>query len=188
MDGLALAIGRETASLVGAAAAGDRSAFDQLVRLHAEQVYRVALRMLDNPHDAEDVQQETFVQAFRRLRSFRGEAAFGTWLYAITARLCLRRRRQRASRPEEVPGQLPASANPQMDPQELFAVREEAARVQRVLTALSPPDRLLIVLRYVEQLSHAQIAQVLGCSPESSRSRLLRAKQLFREHYHRMEP
>ncbi len=62
-----------------------------------------------------------------------------------------------------------------------------AARVQRTLGALAPPDRLLIVLRYIEGLDHTQIADVLGCSAESSRSRLSRARRLFREHYERTE-
>jgi RNA polymerase sigma-70 factor (ECF subfamily) len=179
MDGLALTLGSETAGLVRAAARGDRNAFDRLVQLHAKQVYRVALRMLGNADDAEDVQQETFLQAYRRLSGFRCEAAFGTWLYTIVARLCLSRQRRRAIRPEEVPAEVAPIAGPE----EQFAAREEAARVQGALAAMSPPDRLLIVLRYVEQLSHAEIGQVLQCSPESSRSRLSRARRLFRERY-----
>ena len=179
MDSLALTAGSETAGLARAAARGDRDAFDRLVQLHADQVYRVALRMLGNADDAEDVQQETFLQAYRRLSSFRGEAAFGTWLYTIAARLCLSRQRRRATRPKEMLGE----AVPFADPGERLAAREEAARVQGALDALPPPDRLLIVLRYIEELSHAEIGQVLRCSPESSRSRLSRARRLFRERY-----
>ena len=185
MDAGALAIGRENSRLVEAAAAGDATAFDDLVRLHGEVIYRLALRMLGNPQDAEDVQQETFLQAYRRLRSFRREAAFGTWLYAIAARLCLSKLRRRVHWQEELTNDPPS--DPRLDPQERIASLASADRVQRALRSLSPSDRLLIVLKYVESLSHEQIAQVLGCSPESSRSRLVRAKRLFREHYQALE-
>jgi len=188
MDGLgALAINRDNANLVRAATAGDRAAFDQLMELHAGQVYRLALRMLGNREEAEDVQQDTFVQAFRRLRNFRGEAPFRAWVCAIAARNCLMRMRRSSRRPEQAPEEVAAYASAGLDVHEQVGSLALAARVQRALAALSPPDRLLIVLKYVEQFSHEQIAQVLGCSVESSRSRLLRAKRLFREHYQRME-
>ncbi len=181
MDGVgALGMTRENARLVKAAAAGDEAAFDQLVEAHAPRVYRLALRMLGDRQEAEDVQQETFLQAFRHLRSFRGQASFNTWLYTIAARLCLRRRAKPPSEP--LPDDLPAYAAEDWE-SHLAA----AARVQRTLAALAPPDRLLIVLRYIEGLDHTQIADVLGCSVESSRSRLSRARRLFREHYERTE-
>ena len=80
--------------LIAMARAGEVTAFDALLRQHAAAVYRLALRMLGHPEDAEDVQQETFILAYRQLRAFRGEASFATWLYAIAARLCLSRRRR----------------------------------------------------------------------------------------------
>jgi len=186
MDGLALTVGPEIDCLVRAAAAGDRGAFDQLVQLHADQVYRVALRMLDDPDDAEDVQQETFLQAYRRLDSFRGEAAFGTWLYTIAARLCLGRRRRSARLHEPIAPEMRAGAQQAHNPQDQLDALDSAGRVQRTLAALAPRDRLLIVLRYIEELNHEEIGRILGCSTESSRSRLARAKRLFRQHYERM--
>jgi RNA polymerase sigma-70 factor (ECF subfamily) len=179
----ALRTGPESADLVRAAAAGDAAAFDLLVQRHAVQVYRLALRMLGDPQEAEDVRQETFLRAYRSLRAFRGEAAFGTWLYTIASRLCLSHRR--AQRPEEAAGVIVAEIGD--DPQERLAAREAAERVQRTLAALAPADRLLIVLKHIEGLNHGEIAQVLGCSPESSRSRLSRARRLFRERYEGME-
>jgi len=179
----ALVMGPDSAGLVSAAAAGDAAAFDALVHQHSARVFRLALRMLGHRQDAEDVQQETFLRAYRKLHSFRGEAAFSTWLYSIASRLCLSRRRAR--RPEE-PVNMDV-ADLCEDPQARLAARELAGRVQRALAALAPSDRLLIVLKHIEELSHEEIAQVLGCSPESSRSRLLRAKRLFRQHYERTE-
>jgi RNA polymerase sigma-70 factor (ECF subfamily) len=188
MDSAALAIERSQLDLIGAAMAGDTSAFDLLVRQHARQVFRLALRMLGNREDAEDVQQETFVRAHQRLRSFRGECSFGTWLYAIASRLCVSARRRRAAmREQNIAGDPADRPSLNEDLEQKIVAQDSARRVQRSLLALSPPDRLLIVLRYVEGLSHAEIARVLQCSVESSRSRLARAKRLFRQQYERVE-
>ena len=174
--------------LVRDALAGSREAFDLLVERHARRVFRLALSMLGRREDAEDVQQECFVSAYCGLRSFRGEASFGTWLCAIAARLCLSRRRKadwRTCQTWEDASALAVTADD--DPGERLLAAESAARVQRTLAQLSPADRLLIVLRFIEGLSHEEIASVLGCSVGSSRSRLLRAKKLFRERYEMTE-
>jgi len=186
MSGMA-AISDNEPQLVREAAAGDTTAFDALVLRHAKPVYRLALRMLGSREDAEDVQQETFFCAYRGLRRFRGDASFGTWVYSIAARLCVTKLRRAARRPEETHAELElASASPDGDPEERLLAVELAGRVQKALAQLSPNDRLLIVLKHVEQLSHGEIAAILDCSVESSRSRLARATRLFREAYERM--
>ena len=86
----------DTVRLAKAAAAGDAEAFDLLMKRYGDGVFRLALRMLRSREDAEDIQQEAFVRAYRKLHTFRGEASFGAWIYAITARLCLSRRRRSA--------------------------------------------------------------------------------------------
>jgi RNA polymerase sigma-70 factor (ECF subfamily) len=173
----------DTVRLAKAAAAGDAEAFDLLMERYGDGVFRLALRMLRSREDAEDIQQEAFVRAYRKLHTFRGEASFGAWIYAITARLCLSRRRRSAAQPVEVSPPPAALRDTDHDPQERLAAAHAAARVQRTLDKLSPPDRLLILLKYVEDLSHEEIARTLQCSVQSSRSRLTRAKRLFREHY-----
>jgi len=173
----------DTARLAKAAAAGDAEAFDLLMKRYGDRVFRLALRMLRNREDAEDVQQEAFLRAYRKLHTLRGDSSFATWIYAITARLCLSRKRRSAAQPEEVrepPGEF---SDTDCDPQERLAAADAAARVQQALDELSPPDRLLILLKYVEDLTHEEIARILRCSVQSSRSRLTRAKRLFREQY-----
>jgi len=189
MDGArALPTRRTRLQLVSEAAAGDSAAFDLLVREHGPRVFRLALRMLGSREEAEDIQQETFVRAHRKLRTFRGEAALGTWIYSIAAHLCLSRKRsstwQREVALEEQPS---AVSNPASDPEQVVLARESAARVQQALGLLAAPDRLLILLKYVEGLSHGEIARILGCSVLSSRSRLTRAKKLFRQCYEEVE-
>jgi RNA polymerase sigma-70 factor (ECF subfamily) len=170
--------------LISMARAGDDTSFDILMRQYAESVYRLALRMLGNNEDAEDVQQETFILAYRQLRVFRGEASIGTWLYAIAARLCLSTRRRTMRRPPAFPvDDIMLTSSSREDPAQRQLLREQGDRVQRALMQLSAADRLLIILKYIEGLSHEEIARVLRCSVESSRSRLTRAKKLFRERY-----
>ncbi|MDH4180108.1 MAG: RNA polymerase sigma factor [Armatimonadota bacterium] len=173
----------DTVRLAEAAAAGDAEAFDLLMKRYGDHVFRLALRMLGNREDAEDIQQEAFVRAYRKLHTFRGDGSFGNWIYAVTVRLCLSRKRRSAAKRVEVrkpPGVLRDGDH---DPQERLAAAEAAARVQQTLDRLSAPDRLLILLKYVEDLSHEEIARILRCSVQSSRSRLARAKRLFREQY-----
>lgn len=169
--------------LITQARAGNTYAFDALVADHAPQVYRLALRMLGNAEEAEDILQETMIRAFRGLGSFRGDAAFGTWLYAIAARVCLTRRQAAKRRPEQVPfDEIRVTAG---DAAEQMLRHEAGNQVQRVLDTLPLPDRLLMVLRFVEGLSHEEIARVMGWSVENSRTRLLRAKRVFRERFQR---
>lgn len=177
----------DTVRLAEAAATGDAEAFDLLMQRYGDRVFRLALRMLRSREDAEDVQQEAFLRAYRKLHTFRGEASFGAWIYAITARLCLSRRRRSAAQPVEVSPPPAVLRDTDHDPQEHLAAAEAAARVQQALDQLSPPDRLLILLKYVEDLTHEEIATILRCSVQSSRSRLTRAKRLFREHYRKEE-
>jgi RNA polymerase sigma-70 factor (ECF subfamily) len=187
MDALGtVALARMQSDLVAAASAGDLAAFDRLVELHAAAVFRLALRMLGDRQEAEDVQQETFLQAYRRLRTFRGEASFGTWVYAIAARVCLARLRRARRRPEVIPIKADQPA-PGADPLEQVSARQTSARAWRALAALSPSERLVILLRYVEGLSHEQVAQVLGCSVQANRARLTRARRAFRAQYGEVE-
>jgi len=167
--------------LIAQARTGNTYAFDALVADYAPRVYRLALRMLGDAEEAEDVLQETMIRAYRGLGAFRGDAAFGTWLYAIAARVCLTRRQAARHRPEQVPyDELRMVAG---DAAEQVLMREAGDRVQRALNELTPRDRLLLVLRFVEELSHEEIARVMGWSVENSRTRLLRAKRAFRDRY-----
>jgi len=178
----------EENELVGAAVKGDRSAFDQLVRRYSARVFRVALAMLGNHEDAADARQEAFLTAYRKLGTFRWQSSFGTWMYAIAARVCLMRRRKASSlREEPVDVILMQADGSHPSPEDVALAAESAKRIRQALGRMAPNDRLLVVLKYVEQLDHKEIARVLGCSEESSRSRLARAKRLFRDLYGEME-
>jgi len=160
------------AVLVAAARDGDLGAFESLVRRHQAAVYRVALRMLGSEADAEDVAQETFVQAWRSLARFRGHSAFGTWLYRIVTNRALNTlaaRRETASLDHDAIGALD-------DPNETLERRERLRAVTEGLLMLASEQRALLVLRELEGMTYAQIAEVLAIPPSAVKGRMHRAR------------
>jgi RNA polymerase sigma-70 factor (ECF subfamily) len=166
---------------------GDREAFAVLVERYQGKIYNLAYRLLGNADDASDLTQEAFCRAYAKLSEFRGEAAFGTWLYRIANNLCLdelRRRQRRAvvSLSDEenrrylqnVPGENPGAA-------ELCAHRAVLARLHEVIATLPPDQRTVLVLRDIQGLSYEEIAQVMGCSLGTVKSRLNRARRALRD-------
>ena len=167
-------------NLVRLATKGDVRAFDALVSLHQDRVYALAYRMLGDAEDAADVQQETFLQAWRNLRKFRGEAEFSTWLHRITVNLCLSRKRRNEIASEPLDDHaLVYSTEP--GPVACLERTETIATVRRVLDAMPAHYRLLIVLRDMEGRSYEETAGILRCSIESVRTRLHKARKLLRE-------
>ncbi len=155
-----------------AARAGDLDAFEVLVHRHQAPVYRVALRMLGTAADAEDVAQETFVQAWRSLARFHGNSAFATWLYRIATNRSLDVLAKR--RPSEDLDDLQGDSS--LDPAAIYAQRERTAGVLDVVQALPPDQRAPLVLREFEGLSYEEIGAVLGISLAAVKGRIHRAR------------
>ena len=169
---------------VEAALAGQKEAFGQLVERYQDRLIHAISRYLGSVEDAHDVAQDAFVQAYTRLASFRGEAAFYTWLYRIAFNLAMTRLRRR--RPMQSLDQAKDSLG--NEPIDLGAtvetgiLREEQARV--VHTALGQLDeefRQVIVLRELEGCAYEQIAQILEIPVGTVRSRLYRARIQLRD-------
>ncbi len=169
---------------VEAALAGQKEAFGQLVERYQDRLIHAISRYLGSVEDAHDVAQDAFVQAYTRLASFRGEAAFYTWLYRIAFNLAMTRVRRR--RPMQSLDQAKDSlGNEPIDlgaTAETGILREEQARV--VHTALGQLDeefRQVIVLRELEGCAYEQIAQILEIPVGTVRSRLYRARIQLRD-------
>ena len=168
---------RDQTDLVACLQSGDPQAFEQVVVTHQHRVFGVALRMLRNRSDAEDVAQEVFLKAFRGIGSFRGTSTIGTWLYAITARVCLTRLktqgRWRVSADKDVLEQLvddKADTARDAEARERWLVAEEA------IAALEPPFRAALILRDVEGLAYEEIAEALDLPLNTVKSRIHRAR------------
>ena len=151
--------------LVALASRGDVEAFTKLVRAHSSLVYRVALRMLGT-EEAQDASQEVWIRVWRNIKGFRGESAFSTWLYKIAVNTCLSVRQKEARREErEYDGdEMPYLQEPpggDADPEAAALSAERRDEIQAALGHVRVEHRAALVLRHMEGLSYAEIAEVL---------------------------
>jgi RNA polymerase sigma-70 factor (ECF subfamily) len=173
------------------AQAGDRDAFRALVERHSRSIFRLAFRMTGNEHDAEEVVQETFLRAYRRLDKFESRANFGTWLYRIgvNCSLDLMRARQR----HEANRDAPAPAADEHAPGPVEQVDSEAPsqervvwsgqlgeRIREALGTLSDIERAAFLLRHMEGLSIEEIGAALGLRESATKNSIFRAVQKIR--------
>lgn len=176
-------LAQELRELVGEARRGDRSAFDELVRRTYVDTYTLAVRLTGNEEDAQDVVQETYLRAWKSLKRFRGDAAFTTWLYRITANasytLVDRRRRRRTSPIEDVPEQIDTRVEARTE--DLVGANLGLSELSASLDLLSPSLRSLVILKDVYGLSHEEIAEDLGISVSAAKVRLHRGRKRLRE-------
>ena len=142
--------------LVAAVLGGDRDAFRQVVEREQVTVYRVCLRILGRPHDAEDVAQESFLMAYRALGSYRGDGPLGGWLMRIATRQAYRRLGQRREL-HELPPELPLGS-PGSDPLATTLAGERQREVRLAVAALNEPYREVVALRFFGELSLEEIA------------------------------
>lgn len=165
--------------LVDRARQGDQDAFAQLVERHTKLVYSLALQKVQNHHDAEEVAQTVFLRAWQALPSFRGDAAFATWLYRLTSNACVDLLRQRQRRGEPLSLQdphLPQVAGHGPDPAELAHRQEQRAALMDAIDRLPDHARSVLLLREMEGLSYEEIARTLDIQLGTVRSRLARAR------------
>lgn len=161
--------------LIERAKQGDSTAFDRLLRYYWAKVYRLAFSLVGS-NLADDVAIETFETAWRKLAQFRGNSGFGTWLFRIAVRTAYRHLRSPVYRYEETWADfVPVEDLPCSDPEEILRQREGVQQVHWALLQLPLPLREVVVLRFFEDLSYAQIAEVLGCSETAVRKRLAKA-------------
>jgi RNA polymerase sigma-70 factor, ECF subfamily len=147
------------------ASRGDVEAFTRLVQEHSGLVYRVSLRIL-GVEGAQDASQEVWVRVWRNIKSFRGDSAFSTWLYRITVNTCLSYRRKESRREEREYGddRIPFLPEPQggdADPEAAALSAERREELQAALGHVRAEHRAALVLRHMEGLSYAEVAQVL---------------------------
>lgn len=173
---------------------GDERAFEDLVRANAPRMLAVARRILNSEDEAQDAVQEAFLQAFRGLPRFAGQARLSTWLHRIAVNAALMRLRRRRRRPAEVPGgdddlqprfradghRLDVGAPWPEDSQSLLESKEVRALVRDAISRLPDHHRTVLVLRDIEGLDNGEVAKLLGVQPEAAKMRLHRARRALR--------
>ena len=154
---------RSDQALVAASIQGDKAAFDEIVERHQRNVYQVCFRFTGTHEDASDLAQETFVRAWKGLRNFKGEAALSTWLYRIAVNVCLNQ--VSARRPASEPIDADRFVDPSAEvPGAALRKDERAKAVRRAIGALPEKQRATLILRTYHELSHQEIADILGSS------------------------
>jgi RNA polymerase sigma-70 factor (ECF subfamily) len=173
----------QEAALVAAAKAGDRTAFEALVRATSAEIYTLAYRLTGDEEDARDVVQDAYFRAFRSIKRFRGEARFSTWMYRITANCAATHMAKRTKgRHEELSDDEPvADQRPDNDPEAMAEAGALRDRVTTALAELPPRLRAVVVLRDVYDLPHEAIATELGITEAAAKVRLHRARRKLRE-------
>jgi RNA polymerase sigma-70 factor (ECF subfamily) len=170
--------------------AGDRAEFARLVETYSPAIYRLAIKMLENTQDAEDILQETFIKAFRHLNTFDGRSSLSTWLYRIAtneALMALRRRKVNLVSLDEPDETLEQEQEPLQIvdwccmPEEELMSAEARQYLDRAIDELSPNLRVVFILRDMEGLSTQEVGEVLSLSETAVKTRLSRARLRLRE-------
>jgi RNA polymerase sigma-70 factor, ECF subfamily len=172
----------------------DVAAFEELVTRFRSKVYGLALRMMQDASEAEEIVQETFLSAWQNLPSFRGESAFGSWLYRICANFCLMRLRRKKVETVEAEAQLPEPrfdaegsllSTPSYDwtrgTEEKALDNELRIAIERATAGLPDEHRTVFLLKDIDGLSYEEIAETLGTTVPAVKSRLHRARLALRE-------
>ena len=178
-------------SLIEKVRGGDYQAFESLVTRYESKVYRLAIRMLRNPQDAEDALQETFLQVHRGLPGFEGRSAFSTWLFRLATNVCLMKIRHRETEPSKLlpledylprqeNGEVPQMVDWTIRPEEALLSKESREKMMEALEKIPPEYRAVFILRDMEGFSNGETGESLGISVAAVKSRLHRARLALR--------
>lgn len=175
----------EEQALIDGLVRGDRTAFREFVERYKKRIYYLALDMVGNPVDAEDVSQDVFLKVYRSFGTFKKDAKISSWLYRVTYNACIDHLRKKELTPEAVAdealearsrGDAPLSGSPASpDPQHSLETGQLQARIARALDSVSPQEKAVFLLRHYDQLMLKEIAEILHLSVGSVKSYLFRA-------------
>lgn len=173
----------DESQLIQKAKHGDSRAFGELVLMYQVFVFNLALRALGDANEAQDAAQEAFIRAWQAMPGFRGDSRFRTWLYRIVINLCYNRhpglRRETAQMPFEPDEDLPIFSEP--GPERLIEAVERKKILQNAIDRLPSSYRLLVILRYQQDMAYEEIATVMNLPLGTVKTGLFRAKARLRE-------
>lgn len=169
----------------------DERAFRELIEAHRDRVYNICYRMLGNRHESEDVAQEVFITVFKTIDTFREESKFSTWLYRVAVNHCKNRLKYLARRFDKQKDELddqasgtngtPIGAPLPSAPDQALAGAQMEKLLQDAIAALDEEQRMVVVLRDVEDLSIEEICEITGLPDGTVKSRLHRARLVLRK-------
>ena len=165
---------------------GDLGAFEDLYRQHSTRLYNLAFRMVGNAADAEDLLQDIFLTVYRKLESFRGASALGTWLYRLGMNVCLDRLRSKAARQDQATDTL----DERLSAVHITGTLGGVSRIdlERAIASLPEGSRAAFLLHDVEGFDHTEVGQLLGVAEGTSKSQVHKARLRIREFLHQPAP
>jgi RNA polymerase sigma-70 factor (ECF subfamily) len=176
-----VAVKTTDADLVDRCRRGEAEAFEELYRLHASRVYNLACRFSGSLVEGEDLLQDVFVQVFKKLHTFKGEAALGTWLYRLATNVCLDYVRSREGRARQITDQI--ADEPALPARrDTRPMRADRIDLERAIAALPLGYRAAFVLHDVEGFEHHEVAEMLGIAEGTSKSQVHKARLRIREY------
>ena len=170
-------------TLAKAAGKGDMIAFEELYQRHHRRVYSICLRMLQNTSEAEDLTQDVYIQLYRKIKSFRGESAFTTWLHRLTVNQVLMHFRKRSVKMEKTTDEgeeMPDKAvRGTENPLKMFVL--DKIGLENAIEKLPLGYKSVFILHDIEGYEHEEVARILGCSVGTSKSQLHKARLKLRK-------
>jgi len=164
--------------LVRAAQSGDRDAFGLLVKRYQRDIYRLCYRYVNDPQDASDLAQDAFLKAYRAVGGFRGDSSFSTWIYRIALNTCLNFRASRRPQAEALSDSLPARA---VELGERIDTGRLRSRIRAAVEMLPEKQRATLILKTYHDLTHREVAAILGSTVGTVKANLFHALRNLRK-------
>lgn len=160
--------------------AGNKKAYAHLIRKYKNPLYATVLRMTKNPADAQDLVQEVFIKVYHRLDKYEEKGSFSSWLYRMAINHCMDefRKKSHQMKSSEVKEEDVVNGN---HPEIVYLQKEKNRQLERLVGTLPEDERMIILLRYVNELSYQEISELLDIPLSTVRNKLFRAKKKMRE-------
>lgn len=159
---------------------GDSSYYVEVVQKYQQAIYRYCLRLLGNQQDAEDAAQDIFIKAFESIMQYKNTVSFSSWLYKIAYRHCLNLLRKRKYQLRLLLRLFTPEVKAE-SPEQTIDNRLFSPQLMYALTALSPEDRSMLILRIFEERTFEELGEIMGCKPEAAKKRVSRMKEKVRK-------
>ncbi|MFD2446902.1 RNA polymerase sigma factor [Bacillus sp. CGMCC 1.16607] len=160
--------------------AGNKQAYAHIINKYKNQVYASVLRMTKNPQDAQDLVQESFIKVYHQLGKYDATGSFASWLFRVTINHCMDEFRKKSNqiKKEEMTDETLVNSN---YPEVIFLKKEKNRQLERLIATLPEDERIIILLRYVNELSYDEISELVDLPISTVRNKLHRAKKKMRE-------
>ncbi|MFC5602018.1 RNA polymerase sigma factor [Sporosarcina koreensis] len=160
--------------------AGDKQAYAHIINKYKNQLYATILRMTKNPQDAQDLVQDAFIKVYRNLGKYDASGSFSSWLYRVAINHCMDEFRKKRYSTIQVEIDEAKVVNRE-HPEVVFLKKEKSRQLERLIATLPEDERLIILLRYVNEISYEEIGEVMDVPLSTVRNKLHRAKKKMRE-------